>query len=768
MADVIDVTHRINYEVNDASLQNATKLIQAQITELDRLNANLKTYTSQIGDAMAAEGKGFDALAAKISNANRQVEVSVAKTEGLLTEMFKGVTKGFGFHDNVKDALSSYIEGVRTRFTELSKTTQGVASTIQKHWGATATRMTTDARGMTTEVVSYWNNVSASATGGSAKSASALASLGKSLVSVTGLLDIGINVAFSLGEEMKSSAEKIGIVTDKFSALSRINVQAAGDIAKVTTEIGLMKDKFFSATATIEKKKEVVKELNEKFGDTIGKISNVSEAEDFFINKSDAYIKALTLRAQAQAAYNLIIENNQKLFRAKAGLPEDNLSVWQKGVSGFASLFTGTDQAFSKNGKISNVVDYIKRDYNATANRMNNTLIAEAETETARIALYLTNLMNSLLEQVAKIDKDYGFNTSGNTGTGNTGGQSSKGYYNSRKAASRPAIRLNTPEYTDEGLPDELKRLDDQQETERKAKKEAEIEQRTKEMQDAKYKAWKNQEEERKQQEADAAARRKQNTLDAISDYQTLAQSVADAYNTIVQVQINALDKEIAIREKRVEAAQKLAERGNVEALRMEEERLRQAQNMREQFARRQQIVNSAITVSNAIAAVARAALEGGGFGSAATIAALIAALAAGYAAVSSMSNDNAFADGVVDYKGKGGPRDDANWVRISSGESVITADGTKANRHILEAINSGAQFKLMNPALPYTMPMFRSPDGSGVYASAQDLGALESKLDNVVNAIEDNRLRQNIYFNEHGVGIMTEKAIRRDRRRWL
>lgn len=271
-----------------------------------------------------------------------------------------------------------------------------------------------------------------------------------------------------------------------------------------------------------------------------------------------------------------------------------------------------------------------------------------------------------------------------------------------------------------------------------------------------------------KQREEDAINRRKQNTLDAIFDYQTLAQSVADAYNTIVQVQINALDKEIAIREKRVEAAQKLAERGNVEALRMEEERLRQAQNMREQFARRQQIVNSAITVSNAIAAVARAALEGGGFGSAATIAALIAALAAGYAAVSSMSNDNAFADGVVDYKGKGGPRDDANWVRISSGESVITADGTKANRHILEAINSGAHFKLMNPALPYTMPMFRSPDGSGVYASAQDLGALESKLDNVVNAIEDNRLRQNIYFNEHGVGIMTEKAMRRDRRRWL
>ena len=118
--------------------------------------------------------------------------------------------------------------------------------------------------------------------------------------------------------------------------------------------------------------------------------------------------------------------------------------------------------------------------------------------------------------------------------------------------------------------------------------------------------------------------------------------------------------------------------RDSVEALKIEEDRLQKAQEMRAQFARRQQAVNAAITVSNAIAAVARAALEGGGFGSVATIAALLAALAAGYAAVTSMSNDNAYADGVVDFKGKGGPRDDANWVRISSGESVITAEGTR------------------------------------------------------------------------------------------
>ena len=276
--------------------------------------------------------------------------------------------------------------------------------------------------------------------------------------------------------------------------------------------------------------------------------------------------------------------------------------------------------------------------------------------------------------------------------------------------------------------------------------------------------------------ERELAEERKQHINDSIGAYQTLADAAVKAINTIYDAQKALLDKEIELRTRRVEEAKELALRGNTEQLRIEEERLQKAQAERERLAQRQlqlnaiiQASNQAVALSEAIGAVVSAAAEGDPYTIAFRVAAAVAALVAGITALSgAFSKANAFADGVVDYKGKGGPRDDANWVRISSGESVITADGTKANRHILEAINSGAQFKLMNPALPYTMPMFRTPDGSGVYASAQDLGALEGKLDSVVNAIEDNRLRQNIYFNEHGVGIMTEKAMRRDRKRWM
>lgn len=265
-------------------------------------------------------------------------------------------------------------------------------------------------------------------------------------------------------------------------------------------------------------------------------------------------------------------------------------------------------------------------------------------------------------------------------------------------------------------------------------------------------------------------AQQQNNIQEGIKGYEQLANAATDAYDKILEAQISALDKEISLREKRVDAAKELAERGNTEILRIEEERLQKTMEQRERFARRQQAVNSAITVSNAIAAVARAALEGGGFGSIATIAALLAAMAAGYAAVTSLSQDaGAFADGIVDYKGIGGPRDDKNWVRISNGESVITAEGTKKNRQLLEAINKGAVLQLGDQSLPLLTPQFNQHNipADRNYATSKDLSKLEQKLDNVVGAIEDSRLKQNIFFNEQGVGLMTERAINKDRKRW-
>lgn len=80
-----------------------------------------------------------------------------------------------------------------------------------------------------------------------------------------------------------------------------------------------------------------------------------------------------------------------------------------------------------------------------------------------------------------------------------------------------------------------------------------------------------------------------------IDNYLSLAQTAKAVYDDILKAQIEASNREITVKEKRVADAKELAKRGNVEALRIEEEGLRKSLEQREQFAKRQQAVNAAI-----------------------------------------------------------------------------------------------------------------------------------------------------------------------------
>lgn len=253
--------------------------------------------------------------------------------------------------------------------------------------------------------------------------------------------------------------------------------------------------------------------------------------------------------------------------------------------------------------------------------------------------------------------------------------------------------------------------------------------------------------------------------------YQKGAEAAAKGLQELYERRVKYIDADIAKQKEAVKSARELAAQGNTDVLKAEEEKLAALNREREKFVRRQQVLNAGLALSNAVVAVAKAAAESGPLFPA-VIPALIASLIAGYGFVSAATkkaSSEGFADGVVGYNGRGGPRDDANWVRISSGESVITAAGTQKNKLLLQAINDGANFRFINPMLPDMLPVLQQPASTGQnnYASAKDLKSLEKKLDEVVYAIEGNKLRQNIFFNEQGVGIMTEKAINKNRKRW-
>lgn len=247
-------------------------------------------------------------------------------------------------------------------------------------------------------------------------------------------------------------------------------------------------------------------------------------------------------------------------------------------------------------------------------------------------------------------------------------------------------------------------------------------------------------------------------TVDAIvQGSQVLISEVANIFDQIYSRQLEALDRQINVARERIDVAVELAKAGNAQILQEETNRLDALEKKREEIAQKQLQTNAllrassaAIAAAQAIQVVTNAGATGDPYTTAARIAAAVAALAAGISFATSITE--AFADGVVDYQGKGTGKSDSNIVRISKGESVITADATQKFKPMLEAMNAGT----------FTaMPVYNSN------VSRHEMDGVNNRLDSLIEAVSMSSTKVNFNASPDGIRIMTETARRRDQNRF-
>lgn len=246
-----------------------------------------------------------------------------------------------------------------------------------------------------------------------------------------------------------------------------------------------------------------------------------------------------------------------------------------------------------------------------------------------------------------------------------------------------------------------------------------------------------------------------------ISSVLDATKSIADAITALIDLQIARYERSKKAQEERVRDAEKIAEKGNAALLEAEQKRLDELEAKQERAAQRQQAIAAGQALAGAIAGIAQGAAQGGVVG----IAAVIAGLAAGIVAVTQLVQ-GAFADGVVDFKGKGDARSDSNLVLISNGESVITASGTDKAPVALKMINEGllTDRQIFAQTTSYTANI--SP------VQTLDMGALEERLERLENSmIEVNNSIRALKFNvssnitREGVfKITTEQKLKEDK----
>lgn len=758
MADVTEVIHKISYEVNDEALNNATRAIQVQIDELNRLNKSLNDYSQQLGKLTANQSSQIEKLGKSIESTNNAILNSLNKTEGLVSELFKGIVGGLTGSDSLKSAVSKYVSSVTKEFKSLESAGKQTSIGFAKYMKDASNAGTKASGGLKASFKNLTTSMlsSVNVTG---LAVNALFALGQELLKEGGILDSFIHKQKEAVSETQRISEEYANITSRAAELAAEELANAEILYDVATDV----------TASYDSRIEAVNKLQETYPALFANMTQeailAGKAVEQYEKLKEAIVAKASIEVYKDQLKELIKERSKlepiDLPASKSAKDNDDLNNLLNS-SKDASEFSQGDPIGKKGAKRSDINPLPNGSTDQTSNSssgIRKQLEASYEHgkfEAEKIAKLKAENEAAIQRVVRKMQEAESIINNALPKKEVGGGVSRRRTNTSTKKTEETGQRAEPR--TQETLEPLKTSAELKRENALASKEVEEVELPSPTLPEKDF----------------------EEKLDRVKEtYKELGDVVQEVANNMYEAQIESLDKEIAYRKENVTKAQKLAERGNVEILRYEEERLRKAEQARALAAKKQQQVNAALQASNAavalteaIVAVSKAAAGGDPY---TVIARVVAAVGSLIAGVSSLKNafgstaTESFADGVVDYKGIGGPRDDKNWVRISSGESVITAEGTQRNKKLLEAINNGAAMRMIDPSLPFLMPTFQQPTIAGAhqFASNTEVKQLAHKLDDVVHAIEDSRLRQNIYFNEEGVGMMTERAIRKNKRRF-
>lgn len=177
--------------------------------------------------------------------------------------------------------------------------------------------------------------------------------------------------------------------------------------------------------------------------------------------------------------------------------------------------------------------------------------------------------------------------------------------------------------------------------------------------------------------EKNGMERRKKILMDALSDFQSFSNQIMSVFQENLHRQAQGIDKQIQSLQGIAQVQAELAARGIDNSLVEIERKLREAEAQRREREQRERRLAKVQAYFNALVEYMKADPTTAPFKALVQIA--IAEAIAGR-----------FKEGVEDFRGKGGAKDDANLVLISTGESIITAEATKRYKGLPTAMNEG------------------------------------------------------------------------------
>lgn len=428
-ASLAAVTTQLNTataQYNITTKENAERLAQQKL-ELGYVQEQLKILNKDI-----VAGKGnIDANNASLTDwTRRQQELKVEI--GATTTSLKAQIKESVAATGSMDAMGQTLGILRENYRKLSAEQR--ASPMGTEMVANIKLLDTELKNLDTTIGNNQRKVGEYERGiGKAgdsvgRFGAVIDRLGLRLLANLTIFALIIELIKEVGDSYKEYSDRINYQQVAMEAVAK---KSSDTFSKEAAAIEAMRDRFEAATSTMSDKQEVVDELNRKYENQIGKINGIADAEKFFVERSGDFIKALDLRAQAEASLSVISDQYKKQLEATAN-PETTLSTFNKVGAAAAALGTTLSGLFGRSGgkgTLSENFDWEK--LTRGAGKADRTI-----QDTSTTIDYLLKQYVKLQNQAKALDDKNGFNTDvagkkGAKGKADNTAQSQSDYANS-------------------------------------------------------------------------------------------------------------------------------------------------------------------------------------------------------------------------------------------------------------------------------------------------------------------------------------------------
>lgn len=263
---------------------------------------------------------------------SEEAQKAMAKLQGILS-----ITNGLQqlatkFTDNSTATYKIYHKVLRlVGLEKKAESAAEVANTAAKGANTTATATNTVATEANTVAV---NATTVSMTGATVAAKAlrvALMTIGIGiLVAALGALVAYWDDVVAFFKDWSSGADETAKMMDE---VNEATAEASKEYAKARAEMTVYEDRIKSFNGTKEQERQLVAELNQKYGTTMGQYKSLAEWKVQLANRGEAYCQVLLKEAEAQAILNKYIEAYQELQSIKNKSSKD-FEPWLKPLFG--------------------------------------------------------------------------------------------------------------------------------------------------------------------------------------------------------------------------------------------------------------------------------------------------------------------------------------------------------------------------------------------------------------------------------------------------